>query len=77
MLHIAPHGLFPIDVEEALRGRIYKRRARNLVKVIGRSSRGILMVVLTPSTDRPGFSEVVTARPATWAEKRLFLRRRK
>ena len=76
-IHISRHGLFPGEVEEALQGRIYKRRSGNIVKVIGRSGRGILIVVLTPSTDRPGISEVVTARPATWAEKRLFLRRRK
>jgi uncharacterized DUF497 family protein len=75
--HIAPHGIRREEVDAAVSGPMYFRVAHGEALVIGHSGQSLLFVVLVPSAARPGFVEVVTARRATRAEKRLFRRRAK
>lgn len=77
IIHIARHALLVQDVEEALRGPVYARRVGTVVAITGRCAGGVLHVVLSPSPDATNTFEVITARKATFAEKRLFWRRGK
>lgn len=75
--HIARHGLTKAEVEDALRGFSYVRSANGRYVVIARGSARPLLVVIEPLKGRRGLAAVVTARPATFAEKRLLRRRGK
>lgn len=75
--HISRHGVTRREVEEALGGELYGRRRGNRYLFLSRAGGRTLAVVIEASGKSPGEFEVVTARDASPAEKRLFKRRAK
>ena len=73
--HIARHGLSEIDVDAIVGGRYYMRKHGGRLKLIGRTADRFLLVVLEPIRTTRNSFVVVTARRATPAEKRLFLKK--
>ena len=76
--HIYRHSISEQEVEKAVNGRILirstTRKAEKLKEVIGESHGRALFVVLKLYGDR---YRVITARDATGAEKKLYMRRGK
>jgi len=72
------HGVSDMEVENAVNGRILirntSRKGEKLKEVIGESHGRILFVVLKLYGNR---YRVITARDATGAEKRLYVKRGK
>ena len=75
--HIARHGVTRIEVEQAIERSFYFRKAGGRRTILGRTASRVLFLVVEDSREVPGFAEVVTARDATLAEKRLLERRGK
>lgn len=70
--HIARHGIKREDVEKVFDGRVYLRRSGEEYHVIGKApDKYIFMIV------NFGKHKLITARPATDEEKRLYLKRGK
>ena len=76
--HIYRHNISEREVENAVNGRILirciSRKGEKLKEVIGESHGRFLFVVLKLYGDR---YRVITARDATGAEKKLYMRRGK
>ncbi len=76
--HVHRHNISEKEVENAVNGRILirsiSRKGEKLKEVIGESHGRILFVILNLSEDR---YRVITARDATRAEKKLYMKRGK
>ena len=75
--HISRHGVTRREVEEGLGGNLYGRRKGDRYLFLSRAGGRTLAIVMEASEKSPGEFEVVTARDANPAEKRLFKRRAK
>lgn len=74
---IARHGTSTHEAQRALTGTFDHRKVGDRRPVIGRAAGRVVFVVLQASDAFPEAEEVVTARVATRAEKRLLERRGK
>ena len=78
--HIARHGIWPWEAEEAVadRGRVpFSARGKDRAGAIGTTEDGRTLVVIVERVERATerVRRVVTARDATEGEKRIYRRR--
>ena len=77
VLHIERHGISPKDVHAVITGWYVVTRTGTRRRLIGSTADRILTVIVEPSRLEAGSYEVVTARPSSRREKRLFRKERR
>lgn len=77
--HIAKHGVFPIEVEEAaFENKVYARSGRDgLHYLLGTTHSGRYLFIVISLTGRRGEAKVVTARDMTEKERKYYQKRGK
>ena len=71
--HLARHGVTLEEAEEIAYGRHFLRLVkRGVYRLIGQTESGRYLTVFVGSREEPGVYGLITARPATAAERRAY-----
>ena len=71
--HIARHEMLPEDVGDLCQGRpLFEAGKLGRLLVFGPASDGRMVTAVLDATDEPGVYYVVTARPASRRERRMY-----